>query len=142
MHLLLRPKCSPSGVLFGAAALAAFLARTVRLVLWANLQELAGHRRPGSQGTIAGLDYDANEIYVDMPAHTVYPEIVPKQTVESHLSKHDREIAAIRKLIVTGMKLVVETQRAQRKTEQTLERFIRSLERGTGNGHTKAGRVQ
>jgi hypothetical protein len=47
------------------------------------------------------------------------------------VSKHDREIAAIRKLLAAGMKLAVEIQRAQKKTEQTLERFIRSLERGT-----------
>jgi len=64
-----------------------------------------------------------------------------KQTLSERVSQHDREIAAIRKLVLTGMKMLVEVQRAQKKTEQTLERFIRSLERGSGNGHRK-GRVQ
>ena len=57
--------------------------------------------------------------------------------IEARVDKHDREIAAIRKLLLTGMKLVVEVQRAQKKTEQTLERFIRSMERGSqANGHS------
>jgi hypothetical protein len=59
-----------------------------------------------------------------------------KPSVEACLDKHDRETAAIRKLLGTGMKLVVEVQKAQKKTEATLERFIHSLERG-GNGHGK-----
>ena len=59
--------------------------------------------------------------------------------------KHDGEIAAIRTLIKAGMKMIVDGQRemkeirrefrremselrqAQRRTEQTLERLIRSL---------------
>ena len=53
------------------------------------------------------------------------------------IGRHDREIAAIRKLLATGMKLLVEIERAQKKTEQSLDRFIRSLERGTVNGHSK-----
>lgn len=36
------------------------------------------------------------------------------------------------------MKMLVKVQTAQRKTEQTLERFIRSMERGgLTNGHKK-----
>lgn len=77
--------------------------------------------------------------------HLRHNEVMPKQTLEARVTLHDREIAAIRKLIVTGMKLIVQNERglkelqaAQKKTEQTLERFIRSLERGGGNGHTKA----
>jgi hypothetical protein len=68
---------------------------------------------------------------------------MPKETLTARVSKHDKEIAAIRGLIRAGMKLVIEVQRAQKKTDQTLERFIHSLERGdrTGNGHKK-GRVQ
>jgi hypothetical protein len=66
---------------------------------------------------------------------------MPNPTLSERVSQHDREITAIRKLLLTGMKMLVEVQRAQKKTEQTLERFIRSLERGSGNGHTK-GRVQ
>jgi hypothetical protein len=55
-------------------------------------------------------------------------------------SEHDREIAAIRKLILTGMRILNqlaveqrETDRQQRETAQ-LDAFIRSLRRGT-NGH-------
>lgn len=61
-----------------------------------------------------------------------------RSTVVERLNQHDREIAAIRKLLQAGMKLLVQDQTAQKKTETTLERFIRSMERGTTNGHTKA----
>jgi hypothetical protein len=64
-----------------------------------------------------------------------------------HLAKHDREIAAIRKLIMQGMKMLVEFQRenreairevraAQRRTDQQLQALIQHL-RGSSNGHTK-----
>jgi len=73
-----------------------------------------------------------------------------KLTTQEHLSKHDREIAAIRKLILTGMKMLTELTAAQkeltaaqkktdeqlRKTDAQLQTFIRSLQQG-GNGHTK-----
>jgi hypothetical protein len=65
-----------------------------------------------------------------------------KRTLEARVSQHDREIAAIRKLIAAGMKLIVRIERAQTKTDQNLDRLIRSLERGTGNGHTKGGKIQ
>ncbi len=72
-----------------------------------------------------------------------------KSSVQEHLSRHDREIAAIRKLVLQGMKLMIELQKgqkelqaAQKKTEQTLERFMRSLERGgVPNGHDKKTRI-
>jgi hypothetical protein len=72
-------------------------------------------------------------------------------TVQEHLSKHDREIAAIRKLILTGMKMLTRADghivaladdmrklsedmrklaAAQRKTEERLQGLMRSLERG------------
>jgi hypothetical protein len=71
--------------------------------------------------------------------------------LETRVTQHDREIAAIRKLILQGMKMLVEngTQikalaAAQRATDKkldvltaTVDRFIRSLERGGGNGHGK-----
>jgi hypothetical protein len=47
--------------------------------------------------------------------------------------QHDREIAAIRKLILRGMKMLVENERQIKEANKTLDRFIRSLERG-GNG--------
>ncbi len=71
--------------------------------------------------------------------------------LEARVAQHDREIAAIRKLILQGMKMLVEngTQikalaAAQRDTDKKLDaltktedRFIRSLERGGSNGHDK-----
>jgi len=66
-----------------------------------------------------------------------------KPTTQERLSKHDREIAAIRKLVLTGMKMIASLTAAQRKTDEQLrktdkqlEDFIRSLQRGT-NGHAK-----
>jgi NCAIR mutase (PurE)-related protein len=77
-------------------------------------------------------------------------------TLKERVDKHDREIAAIRKLMIQGMKMLIDFQRenrqafkellaaqkkteaAQKKTEETLDRFIRSLTgRGT-NGHSKS----
>jgi peptidoglycan hydrolase CwlO-like protein len=76
---------------------------------------------------------------------------------KDHLAKHDREIAAIRKLLFTGMKMlngVIESQRemqdsqrgikaelrelaaSQRETDRQLQVLVRSLQRG-GNGHSK-----
>lgn len=80
---------------------------------------------------------------------------MPLPTLSERVSQHDREIAAIRKLVLTGMKILVRLEKsqerleraqerlekAQERTEQTLERFIRSLERGSANGHKK-GEVQ
>lgn len=70
-------------------------------------------------------------------------------TTKEHLTKHDREIAAIRKLVLTGMKMLnalTESQRnlaatqrelaaSQRETDRQLQVLIRSLQRG-GNGHS------
>ena len=64
--------------------------------------------------------------------------------LEEAVARHDREIAAIRKLVLQGMKMLVrieagisELQAAQKKTDSTLQAFIRSLERGR-NGHSKS----
>jgi hypothetical protein len=64
--------------------------------------------------------------------------------LEARVTQHDREIAAIRKLILQGMKMLVENRAeikalavAQRVTEKNLDRFIRSLERDGSNGHSK-----
>lgn len=70
---------------------------------------------------------------------------MPKQTLSAldrRIAQHDREIAAIRQLIKTGMKLLNEVQKSQKKTEHTLERFIRSLGHGPTNGHKKGHRIQ
>jgi hypothetical protein len=71
-------------------------------------------------------------------------------SLKERADKHDREIAAIRKLIHTGMKMFVKAEEEhavfrkelrelaaqQRATARELEAFIRSLRRGS-NGHTK-----
>jgi hypothetical protein len=71
-------------------------------------------------------------------------------TLKQRADQHDREIAAIRKLILTGMKMMNRNQTqinqvaaAQKVTEQNLQRleasvqeFVNSLRHG-GNGHTK-----
>jgi hypothetical protein len=53
------------------------------------------------------------------------------------VSKHDREIAAIRKLLMEGAKILVRTHKRLEDTNKTLDRLIRSLERGGRNGHGK-----
>jgi hypothetical protein len=62
--------------------------------------------------------------------------------LEARVTEHDRQIAAIRKLILTGMKMLNETQTqvkalatSQRETDRMLQGLIRSLERGGHNGH-------
>jgi hypothetical protein len=85
---------------------------------------------------------------------------------KERIDRHDREIAAIRKLIQAGMKMLVKSDRnllrlegdqmalrteqialrkelrelaaSQRETDRLLQGFIRSLGRG-GNGHIKGG---
>jgi len=71
--------------------------------------------------------------------------------LEARVTPHDREIAAIRMLILHGMKMLVENgaqikalAAAQSATDKkldaltaTVDRFIRSLERGGPNGHSK-----
>lgn len=42
------------------------------------------------------------------------------KSVETRLSQHDREIAAIRKLLMAGMKMLGSIQRVQRQTDQQL----------------------
>jgi len=81
---------------------------------------------------------------------------VRQESIENRLSRHDRELNDIRSVIKESMKLhaaserrmtrleanIERLERAQAKTEATLERFIRSLERGGANGHTKGRRVE
>ena len=71
-------------------------------------------------------------------------------TLKERVDRHDREIAAIRKLMLTGMKMlnrnqeqinrnqeqINELRAIQKVTEQKLQAFIDSMRRG-GNGHTK-----
>jgi hypothetical protein len=64
-------------------------------------------------------------------------------TTKEHLTRHDREIAAIRTLLQQGMRLVVQVQQAQKRTgqaqertEQNLNLLVESLRRGS-NGHAR-----
>jgi hypothetical protein len=67
-------------------------------------------------------------------------------TLKERADRHDREIAAIRKLILTGMKMLVRLEReqvalaaSQRETDRQLQDFIRSLRGGTnGRGGRRA----
>jgi hypothetical protein len=67
-------------------------------------------------------------------------------TMNERVDKHDREIAAIRKLIHTGMKMMVQIEKmqrelaaSQRETDRQLQAFIRSLRGGGGNGQVQRG---
>lgn len=67
-------------------------------------------------------------------------------TIEARVTQHDREIAAIRKLILTGMKMLNQTQVevkkvaiAQQVTEKKLQGLIDTLRGAGGNGHSKSG---
>lgn len=68
---------------------------------------------------------------------------MPKLSTQDHLDHHDRElakhnkqIASIRELILTGMRLVNKVAATQPRTEKNLEALINTLRRG-GNGHSK-----
>ena len=66
-------------------------------------------------------------------------------SLEARVTQHDREIAAIRKLVMIGMKMLVRLEASQKKleasqreTDRMLKDLIRSLGRsGGGNGHGK-----
>ena len=72
-------------------------------------------------------------------------------TAKEHLSKHDREIAAIRKLILLGMKLLNQQQqegikfrrefreelRALAAAQKRTDAALRGLIESRTNGHTK-----
>ncbi len=62
---------------------------------------------------------------------------------KQRLDRHDREIAAIRKLLLMGARQINSLATAQKVTEQWLQRleksvadFLAPLRRG-GNGHSK-----
>lgn len=64
-------------------------------------------------------------------------------TLKQRVDRHDREIAAIRKLVLTGMKMLnrlddrlEKLTTSQQETDRMLKDLIRAL-RGGGNGHAK-----
>jgi len=65
-------------------------------------------------------------------------------TLKQRVDEHDREIAAIRKLLLQGAKMLVKIQEAQKrleasqeKTDALLQTFLKSMQRGNENGHSK-----
>ena len=52
------------------------------------------------------------------------------------ITKHDRQIASIRELILSGVRLVNRIAATQARTERNLEALTNALRRG-GNGHSK-----
>ncbi|MGO9262512.1 MAG: hypothetical protein ACLQU1_40450 [Bryobacteraceae bacterium] len=50
--------------------------------------------------------------------------------LEARVAEHDRQIAAIRKLILQGMKMINSLAASQRKTDAQLQAFIQSLAAG------------
>ena len=73
-------------------------------------------------------------------------------SLKTRIDQHDREIAAIRKLVLTGMKMLIRLEQSQkrleasqarleasqRETDRMLKDLIRSLGRnGGGNGHQR-----
>jgi uncharacterized protein with PIN domain len=57
-------------------------------------------------------------------------------TLKQRVDQPDREIAAIRKLVLTGMKMLVRLENSQRETDRMLKELIRSPQTG-GNGRGK-----
>jgi hypothetical protein len=55
--------------------------------------------------------------------------------LETSVTEHDRQIAAIRKLILTGMKMLNALTASQPETDRMLQTLIRSLKSGGHNGH-------
>jgi hypothetical protein len=67
------------------------------------------------------------------------PKLKTQTRLDQHdrdLAKHNKQIASIRELIHTGMRLVNKIAANQARTEKNLEALINTLRRG-GNGHTK-----
>jgi hypothetical protein len=84
------------------------------------------------------LDSSAYVIVLAMPSK-----------LETRVTEHDRQIAAIRKLILTGMKMLNETQTqvkaltaSQRETDRILQGLIRSLKGSGHNGHQSPPRAR
>jgi len=58
-------------------------------------------------------------------------------TLKQRVDEHDREIAAIRKLLLQGAKMLVRIEASQKKTDALLQTFLKSMQRGNENGHSK-----
>ena len=57
--------------------------------------------------------------------------------LEARADQHDREMAAIRKVMAVGMKMLARNEAIIEKLGKSVDRFIRSLEGRNLNGHSK-----
>ena len=57
-------------------------------------------------------------------------------TLKQRVDEHDRQIVAIRKLILTGMKMINAIAAAQKRTETSLLELSNSMKRGQ-NGRVR-----
>jgi hypothetical protein len=58
-----------------------------------------------------------------------------KVSLEARVSQHDKEIAAIRKLLMQGMKMLVRLEASQQRTEKNLQALIATLKQKNGHGN-------
>jgi len=77
------------------------------------------------------LDSSAYVIVLAMPSK-----------LETRVTEHDRQTAAIRKLILTGMKMLNALTTSQRETDRMLQGLIRSLKGSGHNGHQSPPRAR
>ena len=56
---------------------------------------------------------------------------------EARMDRTDRQIEAIRKIVQTGMKLIVRIEAAQAKTDQKIDRLAEIWLKRPPNGHPK-----
>jgi len=61
-----------------------------------------------------------------------------KVEIEAKLTKHDRQIAAIQKLVHTGMRILVRNERVVAELTKNVNTLVKSLERGQ-NGSRNPG---
>ncbi len=56
---------------------------------------------------------------------------------EKRMAKFDRQLLATKRLVDTGMKIVVQLAKGQREFEKSQKAFLDSLRGHNGNGHPK-----
>jgi septal ring factor EnvC (AmiA/AmiB activator) len=57
---------------------------------------------------------------------------------DARMDRFDKQLEVTRKLVQAGAKIVVENLKAQRRTEQRLDRLIQSWNRQGGNGRPRS----
>ena len=71
-----------------------------------------------------------------------------KNSLEARVSQHDKEIGAIRKLVLTGMKMLVRIEEqirlltaSQRQTDRLMQAFLKRRKPTTPGSHSQAERA-